>query len=448
MQKSIRIGLLGHGVVGRGVAEILLEKQRELSHAAGKRIELVRILDAVDFPELPYAHLLTKDVADIVANPAVDIVVECLGGVEPAGGWALSAIRAGQTVVTSNKAMVVACGEAIEEEAARSGGGFFTEASVAGGIPILHPLRACLVGNRILRIGGILNGTTNYILTRMQGGAAPFEAALAEAQQLGYAERDPTADIEGHDARRKLAILAHVAFGASLSDDARIACTGIAREGKALIEREDMQYAAALSRTIRLVAMGELLPDEAEAPQQDTQEAPKKTGEACIQPTHQKTGEARWGGVVAPVMLPAGHPLAGVSDVFNAVLVKGDRVGDLMFYGPGAGKNPTASAVVGDIVEAARGGYRAAVASTAPTPGFSAQLSPTHWFMRVKARDTAAVQQALLADMPDARIISDIVPDELGLVTRSMSDAVLEDFLRHLHEKGLAHSVPIRYDNL
>ncbi len=312
----IGIGLLGHGVVGGGVAEILRNNRDSILERTGQDIGLAAVCDLRDFSHLPYASLFTRDAYAVTGNEDVQVVVECMGGIEPARSFVLDAIRHGKHVVTSNKALVADSGEEISRLAEERGVRFLYEASAGGGIPVIQPLRQCLAANRLNHIAGILNGTTNYILTRMRDGGVSFQAALKEAQQLGYAEQDPSADIQGDDARRKICILSHVAFGSPF-DDSDIFTQGIAE-----LSREDMLYARELGRAVKLLAVADLSGDG-------------------------------WRALVAPAMLPADHPLSSVNDVFNAVLVHGDMVDDVLFYGRGAGARPTASAIVGDLVDIA-----------------------------------------------------------------------------------------------
>lgn len=310
-----KVGIIGHGVVGGGVAEILFKNKDIIEDRTGLGLELGAVCDLRDFSDLPYANLFTKDAMEMVARDDIELVVESMGGVEPARTFVLSAIEHGKHVVTSNKALVAAAGAEIGQRAKEKGVRFLYEASTGGGIPVIAPIRQCLAANRLTRVAGILNGTTNYILTRMRDGGVGFDVALAEAQQKGYAEADPSADVDGDDARRKICILCHVAFGSPF-DDSRIFTDGITK-----LTRQDMLYAKELGRAVKLIGLGEL-------------------------------GEEGWRASVAPAMLPNDHALAGVNDVFNAVLVNGDMVGDVLFYGRGAGALPTASAIVGDVIDA------------------------------------------------------------------------------------------------
>lgn len=314
----VKVGILGHGVVGSGVAEILIKNADVVARAAGQGVGIGRILDLRDFSSLSYGKLFTKSADELLGDSQIDIVVECMGGTNPAFDFAKRALLNGKHFVTSNKALIAAHGEELFAIARQKNVQVLYEASTGGGIPVIHPIHHCLGANRLTRVVGILNGTTNFILTRMRDGGVSFDSALAEAQSLGYAEADPSADVLGHDARRKIGILAHVAFGGIL-DDERIPTQGIDQ-----LTREDMLFARELNRSVKLLGIAE-------------------------------RRDNGWTARVCPTMLPGTHPLADVSDVFNGVLVAGDMVDEVMFYGRGAGKEATASAVVGDIINIAKG---------------------------------------------------------------------------------------------
>jgi homoserine dehydrogenase len=260
---------------------------------------------------------LTHDAASVVADPEIDVVVEVIGGIEPARTLILDAVKAGKPVVTANKELIANVGQELFDAAADAGVDLLFEAAVGGGIPLIRPLRESLAGERIRRVTGIVNGTTNYILTRMAEEGADYAEALAEAQQLGYAERDPTADVEGFDAGAKAAILASIAFGC------RVVAGDVYREGIRDITAADIAYAGRLGYVVKLVAIAEHLPDD----------------DVAVR--------------VHPAMVPSTHPLASVRDSFNAVFIEGESVGELMLYGRGAGGMPSASAVLGDLIDAA-----------------------------------------------------------------------------------------------
>ena len=320
---TIGIGLLGLGTVGAGVAAILASptgRHPLVGELALKRVA-VRDLDRPRPIDLAVG-LLTTDPEAVVDDPNVDIVVEVMGGLEPARSLILRAIAAGKPVVTANKAVIARYGEEIAAAAAQKGVYVLIEAAVGGGIPIIEPLKQSLGGNRILKVSGIINGTTNYILSRMADEGAAYGAVLADAQQLGYAEADPAADVEGGDAADKIAILSALAYGGSVPRGA------IPTEGINTLDARDVAYAAQLGYVVKLLAVAQYLGTAAD-------------------------GAAQLDVRVHPTLLPKGHPLAGVHGVNNAILVEGDPVGQVMFYGPGAGAGPTASAVVADILNIA-----------------------------------------------------------------------------------------------
>ncbi len=320
MEKVIKVGLLGLGTVGRGVYRILVGNAEKIAQRTGARLEIARILvrelNKDRGLELK-PEILTADYREVVDDPEIEIVVEVMGGIRPALDYALQALQNGKSVVTANKDMIAAHGRELFEAAAVSGVDLLFEGSVGGGIPIIRPLKHCLAANRITKIMGIINGTTNYILSKMTAEGTSFAEALAQAREKGYAEADPSADIEGLDAARKLAILASIAF------NSRVETEHIYVEGISRISDRDIAYAGELNYVIKLLGIA------------------KETKEGI---------EVR----VHPTLIPRLHPLASVSGVFNAIYVQGDAVGNTMFYGRGAGELPTGSAVAADIVEAAR----------------------------------------------------------------------------------------------
>lgn len=309
-----KIALLGYGTIGSGVAEVLRINKESIAKKAGDQIEIKYILDLREFPGDPNEDKIVHDYDVILNDPEITVVVEAMGGVEPAYTFTKNALLAGKSVATSNKALVAKHGAELIALAGEKNLNFLFEASVGGGIPIIRPLISCLTADVVEEITGILNGTTNYMMTKMSEEGSEFEDVLKDAQQKGYAEADPTADIEGHDACRKIAILTSLVSGQQV-DFENIHCEGITK-----ISATDIKYAKALGRSIKLLASSRLI-----------------DGKYCA--------------LVAPFMLPVEHPLYPVSDVFNAVFVHGNVLGDAMFYGSGAGKLPTASAVVADIVD-------------------------------------------------------------------------------------------------
>lgn len=313
----VKVAIMGYGTIGSGVAEVLENNKEEIARAAGQPVELKYVLDLRDFPDSPVADKIVHDFKVIEEDPEVLVVVETMGGLNPSYPFVKACLMAGKHVATSNKALVAAHGTELLAIARQRQVNFFFEASVGGGIPIIRPLYRCLQGERIEEITGILNGTTNYILTKMDKEGASFEGALGEAQRLGYAERNPEADVEGYDTCRKIAILTAMATGREVDYG------DIYTEGITGITDVDFRYADKLGTSVKLFGSSRMSGTQIHA----------------------------W---VAPVMIGKDHPLYAVNDVFNGILVKGNMLGTTMFYGSGAGKLPTASAVVADIIEAAQ----------------------------------------------------------------------------------------------
>ena len=316
----MRVGILGCGNVGAALVRAIADDGDLIARRTGVRLEVARV--AVRDPDRPRTvdlapGVLTGDAAAVVADPSVDIVVEVVGGLDPARDLVRTALAAGKPVITANKELLARHGAELFAAAADSGVDLLFEAAVAGGIPLMRPLRESLVGERIHRVMGIVNGTTNYVLTRMTEEGRDFAAAVAEAQALGYAEQDPTADVEGFDAAAKAAIIASIAFGA------RVTADDVHREGITAITADDIAAAADLGYVVKLLAVAEARDDAV-------------------------------GVRVHPAMVPVDHPLASVRGSFNAVFIEGSNVGQLMFYGRGAGGGPTASAVLGDLIDAAK----------------------------------------------------------------------------------------------
>jgi len=319
MKKQINIGLLGLGTVGSGVVQVLQQNGAKKKKKVGCPLNISKILvrDINKRRDEAVAPLLTTDAAAIINDPDIDIVVEVIGGEYPAKDYIVQALQAGKHVVTANKDVIAKHGKELFAVAAANRRDLLFEGSVGGGIPIIRPLKQCLAANNITKVMGIVNGTTNYMLTRMTKERMEFAEALAQAQALGYAEADPSSDVGGLDAARKLAILASIAFNSRVSlDDVYI-------EGIEKVSLRDIEYAHELGYVIKLLAIAK----------------------------HDHNGISVR---VHPAFIPATHPLASVNDVYNAIYIQGDAVGETMFYGQGAGKLPTASAVVGDIIDVAR----------------------------------------------------------------------------------------------
>ena len=313
----IHVAVLGYGTVGSGVVEVIEENKALVNKKACEELNVKYILDLRDFPGDPYEAKVVHDVNVILDDPEVSIVCETMGGVKPAYDFTKSALLKGKSVCTSNKELVANHGPELLQIAKVNNCNYFFEASVGGGIPIIRPLNAALTAEKIEAITGILNGTTNYILTKMQNEGANFEDVLKQAQELGYAERNPEADVEGYDACRKIAILSSLMVGKNVKYE------DIYTEGITKITADDFVYAKAMGKSIKLLAMSKALEQGTLA-------------------------------MVSPCMIDSTYPLYMVQDVFNAILVKGNMLGDSMYYGRGAGKLATASAVVADVIECAR----------------------------------------------------------------------------------------------
>lgn len=313
-----KIAVLGHGVVGSGVVEVIDTNKSSIKRRAGQDIEIKKILDLRDFPELSYSDKFTKNFDDIIEDDEISVVVEVLGGVYPAYDFAKACLEKGKSVVSSNKELVATKGAELLKIAKENHVNFFFEASVGGGIPIIRPMHQCLAANEIDEIAGILNGTTNFILTKMIKEQMDFDTALKLAQDLGYAERNPSADVDGHDACRKICILASLAFGRQIHPD------NVKTEGITKITLQDVAYAENWNGVIKLIGRAKR----------------KANGKVeCM---------------VSPAFVMNGSQLASIDDVFNGVLVRGNATGDVVFYGKGAGKLPTASAVVADVIDVSK----------------------------------------------------------------------------------------------
>ncbi|RZT00736.1 homoserine dehydrogenase [Cuneatibacter caecimuris] len=313
----MKTAILGYGNIGSGVAQVLRMNADCVARRAGEPLEVKYVLDLREFPGDPMEKYVVHDLDIIVKDPEVKIVVETMGGTKPAYDFVKACLKAGKHVATSNKELVAKHGAELMQIAEEKHINFLFEASVGGGIPIIRPLNECITADEIDEITGILNGTTNFMLTEMAQEGMPYEEVLKQAQELGYAERNPEADVEGHDACRKISILASLVYGRQVDSEE------VYTEGITELSDRDMAYAAAMGRTVKLLGT-----------------ARKKNGEVYV--------------MVSPVMIGQDHPLYSVNGVLNGILVNGGVIGDLMFYGAGAGKLPTASAVVADMVDAAR----------------------------------------------------------------------------------------------
>jgi homoserine dehydrogenase len=318
--KTLKVGMLGCGTVGSQVARLMVANKADLASRAGAELELVKVAvrDTSVKREGISSNLITEDAQSVVNDPSIDLIIEVMGGISPAKELILTALKNGKSVVTANKALLAKDGAALYEAASNANVDLYYEAAVAGAIPILRPLRESLVGDQVLRIMGIVNGTTNYILTKMDESGTAFSDALKQAQDLGFAEADPTADVEGFDAEDKAAILAGLAFHSRVTDK------DVYREGITKITAADVKVAKAMDMVIKLLAITELTSE----------------GEISVR--------------VHPALISRNHPLASVRESFNAVFVQAKSAGEMMFYGRGAGGEPTASAVLGDLVAIAR----------------------------------------------------------------------------------------------
>lgn len=390
----IKVAVLGYGNIGSGVVQVLLNNKETIAKKAGDEIVPACVLDLRDFPGDVMEDKVVKDINLITQNPEISIVVETMGGTKPAYAFVKACLEAGKHVATSNKELVAAHGPELLEIAKAHHVSFLFEASVGGGIPIIRPLVSSITSDAVTEITGILNGTTNYMLTKMSEDGLDYDAVLEDAQERGYAERNPAADVEGHDARRKIAILSSLAFGKYVDYE------DVYTEGITKITSADFAYAKVLGSRIKLFG------------------------------TSKKKDDGSISTMVCPVMITNEHPLFAVNDVMNAILVRGESMGDLMFYGAGAGKLPTASAVVADVVNAARNPKITEIAPYEPGKmTVSDHLKSTHsYFVRVKGSDANAVAESFKAK----HIVDAGIADEFGLITAEWAenefDALCENY--------------------
>ena len=388
----VKAAILGYGTVGSGVAEVLSCNQELIAKRAGNPIEVKYILDLRNFPGDPNETKVVHDIEVILQDPEISIVCETMGGNEPAYTFSKRALEAGKSVCTSNKELVANHGAELLRLARENRCNYFFEASVGGGIPIIRPINDCLTAERIVEVSGILNGTTNYILTKMAEENADFEDVLKEAQEKGYAERNPEADVEGYDACRKIAILSSLAFGCHVDYE------DIYTEGITRITVEDVKYAKGLGMSIKLLATS-------------------------------KREDGRFYAMVSPVLVGQDSPLYSVNGVFNAIFIHGNVLGDAMFYGSGAGKLPTASAVVGDVVDCAKHLHRNIMMSWSSKRLELMDIKDVEhpFFVRIKGSmtgDIGSVEEVF------GKVKTVGVPDvagEFGFVTAPMSEAEFEE---------------------
>ena len=396
----INVAILGFGTVGSGVADVLTMNADSITKRVGQEVCLKYILDVRDFPDSPYQGCFVKDFAVIENDPEVDVVVETIGGAKIALEFTQRALQAGKSVVSSNKELVATHGYDLLQLAKSKGVTYLFEASVGGGIPILRPLSVCLAANEIEAVTGILNGTTNYILTRMIRAGLTFEQALKEAQDNGYAEKDPTADVDGHDACRKICILAALAVGQHVYPHQ------VPTEGIRGVTLEDVAYADSCGCKIKLLGRAIRMEDK-----------------VCA--------------FVAPHLVQGENPLAGVEDVFNAIAVRGNAVGDTMFYGRGAGKLPTASAVVADVLDIAKDvkrDHRNAWGPGSEDLVVSSDVVVSRWYIRAKA-SLEEIRKVLGEIQPLAR--SGAPAGEAAFLTGPMTQPELAEKLAGIQTESL-----------
>ncbi|MBB3678562.1 homoserine dehydrogenase [Modestobacter versicolor] len=422
MSDALKVALLGCGTVGGAVLRLLSEQSDDLAARVGRRIEVagVAVRRPDRHPEVP-ADLLTTDAHALVTRPDVDLVVEVIGGIEPARSLLLAAIGAGKSVVSANKALLADDGVALHAAASEAGVDLYYEAAVAGAIPLLRPLRESLAGDQLRRVVGIVNGTTNYILSRMAETGAGFGEALAEATELGYAEADPTADVDGFDAAAKAAILASLAFHSPVT------AADVHREGISAVSATDVARAAEIGCTVKLLAI-------------------------CERVTGADGADDGVAVRVHPAMIPTTHPLAAVGGAFNAVFVEAEAAGELMFYGRGAGGEPTASAVLGDLVAVARN--RLAGAAGPGTTGYAGLTvrpmadTPTRYHVSLDVADVPGVLATVAQEFAAHGVsIATVRQDGHGdaatlvIVTHRAPDSALAATVSRLREMSAVRGV-------
>lgn len=396
------IAVIGFGVVGGGVVSLVDENQALIAQAAGDAVHVKYILDLRDFPDSPYADRVIHDVDTIMTDPEIALVVETMGGVHPALEFSSAALKAGKHVVTSNKELVAKHGAELMRLADENGAAYLYEASVGGGIPLIRSIRTSLATDRVDAINGILNGTTNYILTRMRDGGISFDEALAEAQELGYAEKDPSADIHGFDAQRKIMILAAVATG-YIADE-----NDVYAETMSKLTTADMDAAKRLGGAVRLIGSFKREADGVSV---------------CV----------------CPRIVPGKNPLAHVDDVYNAASVAAALTGDVMYYGRGAGRYPTAGAVISDVAAALNGSYKTESAKTwenAPA-GFVKKFadSKNRMYVRVSGASVQEVMDAAHLVFGDVAAVPGTPAGVSEFVTPLMTESALSDGLSSLPGK-------------
>lgn len=413
----ISVAIMGHGVVGSGVAEIITTHKQKLFASIGEEIYIKKILDLREFPDSPLTNRFTKDFNDIINDVEIRVVAEVMGGINPAYDYTKQLLKAGKSVVTSNKELVAAKGAELLQLAKENNANFLFEASVGGGIPIIRPMNQCLVANNVTEVAGILNGTTNFILTKMFAEGMDFDEALKLAQDLGFAERNPAADVEGHDACRKICILASLAFGKHVYPD------NVHTEGITNITLDDVKYAASFNSVIKLIGKVKLL----------------SNGKMDI--------------LVAPMFVPKSSQLANINYEFNGIMVRGDCTDDVVFYGKGAGKLPTASAVVADIIDCCKHlktrKYLYWADSTSDNI-IPQNESESAMFLRLQAEDTTAALASVeeIFGTVTTLTIDNQKSDEIAVVTPVIMMETLNKSAELLEEKGIKVLSKIRIGDL
>ena len=402
---KVQAAVMGHGVVGSGVVEVIMNNASTISKKLGKDMEVKRILDLRDFEGLSYSDKFTKDFNDILNDEEIGVVAEVMGGVHPAYEFTKALLESGKSVVSSNKALVAAKGADLLATAKANHVNYFFEASVGGGIPVIHPLYDCMSANEIVEIAGILNGTTNFILTKMIKDGMSFADALALAQQLGYAERDPSADVEGEDAARKICIMSSIACGKHVYPEY------ISNEGITKLTLKDVAYAESWGGVIKLIGY------------------------------YKKLADGKMECMVCPAFISDESQLAHVSDVFNAVLVRGNATGDVLFYGKGAGKLPTASAVVADMIDAAAMKDNCNFLSwedSSESSVIPAEDAVHAYYMLFETEASDALLETLRGALGEVKVlkVKDAAENELAVVTPQMSGKAAEELVAAVEPSG------------
>ena len=406
----VSVAIMGHGVVGSGVAEILLTHKQKLYASLGEEIYIKKILDLREFPDSPIADRFTKNFEDIINDLEIRVVVEVMGGLNPAYDFVKRCLKAGKSVVTSNKELVAAHGAELLALAKEENVNFMFEASVGGGIPIIRPMNQCLVANNVREVAGILNGTTNFILTKMIEDGMQFDEALKLAQDLGFAERNPAADIEGHDACRKICILASLAYGKHVYPE------NVHTEGITDITLDDVNLAEAFGYVIKLIGRVKKL----------------ESGKIDI--------------LTAPMLVPFKSQLSNIDNEFNGIMVRGDCTGDVVFYGKGAGKLPTASAVVADVVDCCKHLKARRFLFWADGDGKNIidwRDSVSAMFLRVTGADAAAKTEAAFGEIST---VSD--GDMLAVITSEIAYRDFEAKRQALESEGVQVLSAVRVSKL